>query len=363
MDDHEVEQDFEQKLEQEQARQTMKRPNVLVCGYTGSGKSSLIKAVCGDVVPDDAIGDGKPKTVGYDIYESDNICVWDSKGLELGETEEDFTGKTREFIRARQSDANVDHHIHIVWYTIQGPGARVTACDLNLIQRVFSPESVVVVITKSDITRVPQLTQLRAELCEAGVDPERIVAVSDVQTGAVGCRELVALTHKLLPGAYRASFAEAQRVDREARLEAVRAKRSKASAIITATTAAATGVAAIPIPLADSALLVPMQTTMIASLAVLYGLHAEAIKHAALPFVARVAGIHAAGSLLKLIPGLGSIVSATVAGAITRALGWYTQDCFADMAIAKINGAPVPTMNFDVDTFREYYRDFRKTKK
>lgn len=28
-----------------------KRPNILVCGYTGSGKTTLIKAILGDVVP------------------------------------------------------------------------------------------------------------------------------------------------------------------------------------------------------------------------------------------------------------------------------------------------------------------------
>jgi len=360
MDDYDAEQEFNEKFAEESAKQTIKRPNVLICGYTGGGKTSLIKAICGDVVPDEAIGDGKPKTVGYDIYENDNICIWDSKGLELGETEEDFTRETRNFIRTRQSDSSVDAHIHIVWYTIQGPGARITDCDLNLIQNVFNQESVIVVITKCDITRVAQLEALTQQLSEAGIDLERIVTVSDLQSGAQGCKELVALTHEMLPVAYQTSFAEAQRVDREARLDVVHAKKGKASAIITATSTAAMGIGALPIPITDAGLLIPMQTTMIASLAVLYGLHSEAIKHAALPFVARIAGIYAATSLLKMIPGLGSVVNAAVAGSITGALGWYTQNCFVEMAIAKVNGAPIPKLDFDIDRFREYYRDFQK---
>ena len=113
----------------EEARQRFgKRLNILVCGYTGSGKSSLDKAILGDVVPDSAIGDGAPKTMGYNCYENDLVKIWDSKGLELGETEEPFIGETRRFVRFRQDDPNVDNRIHLVWYTIQGPGTRVTDC-------------------------------------------------------------------------------------------------------------------------------------------------------------------------------------------------------------------------------------------
>ena len=128
---------------------------------------------------------------------------------------------------------------------------------------------------------------MRNVLAEAGVDPERIIPVSDSKSGAMGCKELVELSHSMLPAAYRDSFLEAQRIDRDAKEKAVRARRGKASGIIAAAATTATGIGATPIPIADAALLIPVQTGMIAGLAALYGLKREALRHAVLPFVAR----------------------------------------------------------------------------
>ena len=70
MSNESVNQQLEKEIEK--ARQEMgKRPNILICGYTGSGKSSLTKAILGDIVPDNAIGHGAPKTMGFDCFEND----------------------------------------------------------------------------------------------------------------------------------------------------------------------------------------------------------------------------------------------------------------------------------------------------
>jgi uncharacterized protein (DUF697 family) len=197
-------------------------------------------------------------------------------------------------------------------------------------------------------------------LVEAGIGRERIVPASDRTGGALGCRELVELSRRLLPEARRASFLEAQEIDREARTEAVLDRRGKAAAIVAAASAAAAGVGATPIPVADAALLIPLQTGMIAALAALHGIGSEAIGHAVLPFVARVAGLYATSSLLKLIPGLGSIVNAGVAATLTGAMGWFVQSRFEDMAIARVLGEPIPSPDFDFASFREYYDEYRE---
>ena len=360
MDEHGIEEAFQAKLTEERARLGGKRPNVLVCGYSGSGKTALIQAICGDLVPDGAIGDGSPATMGFDEYANEHIRVWDSKGMELGDGEQEFTSAMRQFVRERQSHSCVDNHVHIVWYTIQAPGARITACDLDLIRDVFHSGNVIVVLTKADIARPGQIEAMSKRLTEAGVDPQRVIATSDRRGGAQGCRGLMELTHRMLPAAYRDSFMEAQRVDRHACIQVVGERKRKATAIIGASVALATGVGATPIPVADAAVLIPIQTAMIASLAALYGLRKEAIQHAVLPFVARVVGIYAASSLLKLLPVLGSIVNAAVAGSITGALGWYTQMQFEAIALAKITGEPMPELKFDIETFKQSYRDHRK---
>ena len=361
MENFDVKKEFNSKYEEARAR-FGKRPNILICGYTGSGKSSLVKAILGGVVPDSAIGDGAPKTMGYDCYENDLVKIWDSKGLELGETEESFTEETRRFVRSRQDDPNVDNHIHLVWYTIQGPGARVTDCDKNLIRNIFSTRNVIVVVTKSDITRANQKSALQQVIMESGVPADRIIFTCDEEGGSEGCKELMNLSYAMLPDAYKDAFMEAQRIDREAKIQAVRDKAGKAKAIIATATTAAAGAAAIPIPLSDAAVIVPIQVTMIATLAGLYGLREEAIKQSALPFVARLAGVFLATSLLKLIPGLGSAINATVAGTLTGAMGLYVQNNFEESAIARIEGRPAPDLGFDVELFKKFYAEYKKNK-
>jgi len=362
MDDaKKTEQEFMGCLERERKRFGSKRPNVLVCGYTGCGKTSLIQAVCGEeLVAASAIGDAVPTTTGFDEYAGEHIRVWDSKGLELGEREEKFAETLAGFLKERRGTLDADEHVHLVWYAIQAPGARVTDCDLRLLTEVLANEHVIVVLTKADIARDQQTEAMRSILVEAGVDPTRIVATSDARSGAIGCQELVELSHALLPAAYRDSFLEAQRIDRKAKERAVLAKRAKAGGIVAAATVTATGIGATPIPIADAALLIPVQTGMIAGLAALYGLGPEALQHAVLPFVARVVGVYAAASLLKWFPFLGSAINAGVAGTLTGALGWFALDRFEAMALAKARGETVPGLGFDMQTFRRYYAAFRQ---
>ena len=360
MDESDVIKDFNSKYEEARVR-FGKRPNILVCGYTGSGKTSLTRAILGDVVPESAIGDGRPMTMGYDCYENELVRIWDSKGLENGQAEEEFTAHTREFVRQRQSDANVDNHIHLVWYTIQGSGARITDCDLNLIRNIFNPEHVIVVVTKADATRSRQKEALLQALSEAGIPQDRIVFTSDTESGAIGCKELMLLSYKMLPEAYKDAFMEAQRIDMESRIQAIRDKSGKAKTIVTTAVTAAAAAGAIPIPLSDAAVLIPIQITMIASLAGLYGLKQEAVKQSALPFVAKLVGIFAASSLLKLIPMLGSAVNATVAGTLTAAMGMFVRSNFEEVAIAKVKGQPAPQLNFDVELFKKFYAEYKKS--
>ena len=67
-------------------------------------------------------------------------------------------------------------------------------------------------------------------------------------------------------------------------------------------------------------------------------------------------------SILKLIPGLGSVVNATVAAALTTAMGMYVTSYFEETALAKAKGVPAPPLNFDMELFKEFYAACKKYK-
>ncbi|MCQ2378039.1 MAG: hypothetical protein MJ016_02365 [Victivallaceae bacterium] len=364
MDDFDPEKELNEKFA-EARRKFGKRPNVLICGYTGVGKTSLVKAILGDIVPDNAIGFGKPTTQGFACYENDVIRVWDSKGLESGQTESEFRDAVRDFVRDRQSDPDVDNHIHLVWYAIQAPGARVTDCDLALIRNVFNRrgvfagDDVIVVITKSEYLEADEKARFIQILTDAGVPEERIVFTS-TRGGKPGCRDLVAASWKLLPEAYKDAFISAQRIDEKAKINAVYAKSGAAKTIIAGAVAAAAAAGAISLPLSDAAILVPMQIGMIASLAGLYGLNKEAVKMSMTPFVLKIIGVFTASSLLKIIPALGNAVNASVAGSITGALGVYVKKHFEECAVARIEKRPEPEFVFNMSLFKVAYAEYLK---
>ena len=309
-----------------EAEQLCKRPNILVAGYTGSGKTSLIRTLLGsELVPVEGIGNSRPCRIEFDCYENEDIRLWDSRGLELGDREKDFREKMKEFIAERQNEPKVEDHIHLVWYLIQGNGARVTDCDLALLKEIFTPGNVIVLISKKDITKTEQAEAIRKTLTEAGIPQEHIVEVSDTEGGAIGCRELVALSRRMLPDAYRDAFLAAQQIDREARALRVAEKSDTARAIVRNAVSEAGKVAEVPIALSENCLLLPVGIAMAAKLASLYGLRDRQVHTDAATFVKSVAA-----AVPELFPWRESSVTIDSASAemLMEALGTYLRNSF-----------------------------------
>lgn len=104
-------------------------------------------------------------------------------------------------------------------------------------------------------------------------------------------------------------------------------------AIHTASVAAA-GVSASPIPFSDSALLIPIQTTMIMAIYKAYGQEVSEglIKGAVRSVAVSAIGKGVAGNLLKLIPGIGTVTGGVINGgvavALTEAIGFGVANAF-----------------------------------
>ena len=337
-----------------EAEQFCKRPNILVAGYTGSGKTSLIRTVLGnEIVPAESIGNSRPCRIEFDCYENEEIRLWDSRGLELGEKEADFREQMREFVAERQDDTNVEEHIHLVWYLIQGNGARVTDCDLALMKEIFTPDNVIVVLSKKDITKTEQIEALRKILIDAGIPEKRIVGVSDAEGGGIGCRELVALSLRMLPAAYRDAFLAAQQIDREAKAAKLAEKAEIARTIVDDTAQEAEHVAEVPVERSENSPLIPIGIAMAAHLASLYGLRDRRLHEEAAEFVRSV---FAASQ--ETVPWYESsvVIGAKAARRLVETLGNWLSNNFEVYALAKIKGLPKPSIGFDLELFKEFYQ-------
>ena len=104
------------------------------------------------------------------------------------------------------------------------------------------------------------------------------------------------------------------------------AQRGSCHAIIHTASTAAAGVGAglAQIPLSDSAVIIPIQITMVVSLGKVFNVHItdSAAKGAILGMVGMYLGRSASQLLLGWIPGLGNAINAATAASLTEAIGW-----------------------------------------
>ena len=124
------------------------------------------------------------------------------------------------------------------------------------------------------------------------------------------------------------------------------------------TGAAITGIS--PIPFSDSAILVPLQITMVAHICKVYGL--DSINNLSKSLISNLVisqiGKSIAGNLIKLFPVIGTIVGSlingTVASGITYAIGIAVSEICYNTCLKIANGEEVDLENiFDLEVLKE----------
>ena len=322
---------FNEKLKE--VLRSVRRPTIMVCGYTGVGKTSLLQAILGKrVVPDEAISHASPGTMTFILYQDEFISLIDTRGFEPAGDQAEYIRTAREEVSRRQRSDRIEDHIHLVWYCIAGASARVTPTDITLINEVFPTENTIVVITKGDITREKQKVEMIEKLRENEIPPEKVLVVSD-EEGDEGRDLLVKKSLQVLPAAYHSAFIAKQQVDLDE-------KRRRSRQIIksTARNAGLVGL----VPLADIPVILPMQFLMIAKLSSNYGFDEEETKKIfGAAAMATVAGSLTATTLMDAIPIVGMIMGAVSAGIVTGGLGLLVDDYLYRCAAAVIDGDDV----------------------
>ena len=156
-----------------EVEEKVKKPNILICGATGVGKSSLVNDLFG--ITEAEIGqDAKPQTKGVHLYTSQQFGVnlYDSEGYEVSNVEDEESDYEKNILscieeKRRENLKDFNKQIHEVWYCISAGNKRVFEVDARLVEKIRKQSiPVMIVITKIDQVDEQELDQLKNEIAE-----------------------------------------------------------------------------------------------------------------------------------------------------------------------------------------------------
>jgi uncharacterized protein (DUF697 family)/GTPase SAR1 family protein len=324
----------EEKRNLTEEEQLKKRPNILVCGKNGVGKTSLIQAITHrGIVPDSAIGNNKITTEGFRIYKTEIANFIDSEGIINPDDQsiEEYADFILDEILIRLDSDDKDKLIHNIWYCIDGSDTRIQEADAKVI-KTFS-DKVILVVTKCELMRKEQTEAVMNTLLDL-TDRDRIVMVS--AENKTGLQQLIAkaqsMSAKAMTEAKEEHEAFRKRWDNYyANMRRVWQDNvnSDAANYINWAAGRAAAIALIPLPLADVTPLIANEVYLIYKLAGIYGI---AIDETIITMLLGSTGGSIAGKLgATLLPFLKIPIAAAVTYGVGKAAKAYFE---SDMTMA-----------------------------
>ena len=143
--------------------------------------------------------------------------------------------------------------------------------------------------------------------------------------------------------------------------------RKEAGRVLARTAAQAAVVGAVPIPVADAAILVPLQLRMLSRIGKIYGMDKSTAGNTIIDSIIQVGATTLAGrtllSALKAVPGIqmaGVILNAIVAGTVTYTAGQVSVRVFEGIRKGTIDPETIDWMNYIQGLFGEKMPDYTK---
>ncbi|MCR4617619.1 MAG: GTP-binding DUF697 domain-containing protein [Lachnospiraceae bacterium] len=330
-------------------KKDMKVLNVMLLGKTGVGKSTLINNLFNERLAETGIG--KPVTQDIRRYEKEGfpLVVYDTPGFELGgeNAMNRLLDSVNSEIKKGYKSFDIEKSIHCILYCVSATSHRFEDIEVNFIKKFLDENKdvnipVIIVITQALSKKDASELKSCIEAENLGVTQVIPVLAEDYEIDentvikANGLDNLADVIYEVIPEALKKTYVAVQKASLN-----LKVKKSHAIVVGAAASAAATG--AVPIPIADAFVLVPEQVAMIASITNVFGFSLEksaitAIVSATLGTAGTtVAGKTVVSSILKLIPGAGSVAGGAISGAVAAALTAALGEAYIGvmMAVAK----------------------------
>ena len=363
---------LERKIQEEwekyqKENQNSTYPNILLLGISGAGKSSLINTIFGRKIAN--VSDVRPETANFEVYKGEdynlNVNLIDSAGYELSQADTYYSN-----IQNILNNGTCDlKNIHIIWYCLSVANERIEDMDLKTLERLFKEDSikqrVCIVFTKCD---QDDETGSKANKLKDIIKKEvrhnfKCFETSNNPAFPLQLNDMVEWSAKQFDDDdLRNMFVASQMID-------IEAKERAAANIINIAAAAASTAGATPIPIADAALLVPIQLKMINDIINVYGLKKVISMNSGVvvDLVMTQLGKSLVKSIMKFIPVIGqiagSVINAIVAGSLTYALGMAVSYVCKDSLIKALKGEPVIWENiFDLEQLLPLIKEFENKK-
>eukprot|EP01127_Copromyxa_protea_P002634 TRINITY_DN1256_c0_g2_i1.p1 TRINITY_DN1256_c0_g2~~TRINITY_DN1256_c0_g2_i1.p1 ORF type:complete len:664 (+),score=122.79 TRINITY_DN1256_c0_g2_i1:39-2030(+) len=165
----------------------LRKPNVLLTGITGAGKSSLINAIFGQNLAQ--TGAGVPITQHFTKYATPDmgVVIYDSKGLEHGHFQ-DFIDSTNTFFDSHHVSENGESAdaIHVIWYIINSAHSRFEPFEETICRKLFNRVPILFILNKADISSPSDRNRLREIITDMNLP--NCVGVYDVVATPQSCK-------------------------------------------------------------------------------------------------------------------------------------------------------------------------------